>query len=204
MRPAFTFRVNSKGVIIDLNPDLEFIYLKDALIKHVSDASEFFAGVDMYLNVNGRKFEQSQLQELMDIVSQYEKVKKIYFISEKTTGHSDHLSFNKDTILIKGTIRSGKKVQYPTNIVVMGDINPGAEVIAGGDVIVLGKLKGVVHAGAGGTSEAQVVALKLQPTQLRIGSIISRPPDEGNVTTSLRPEKAFIKDNAIVVEELSI
>lgn len=202
MKPAFSFQVTSKGVIINLNSDYKYSSLKVALLKHVNEASEFFAGVDIYINMNGCTFEFSQLQKIMDIVSQYEKVNKIYF-TDKEKVNDDDLSYNKDSILVKRTIRSGQRVKYPTNIVIVGDVNPGAEVIAAGDIIVLGKLRGVVHAGAGGSTEAQVVAFKFHPTQLRIASIISRPPEDGEDLGKIKPERAFIRDDSIIVEKFT-
>lgn len=79
-----------------------------------------------------------------------------------------------DTMLIRRTLRSGQRVQFPGNIVIMGDVNAGAEVEAEGDVIVLGNLRGTAHAGAGvsGKKEAVVVALNFHATQVRIGDLI--------------------------------
>ena len=59
------------------------------------------------------------------------------------------------------------------NIVIIGDANPGSEIVASGNVIVMGALRGMVHA-AQMKQTAIVVALKLSPTQLRIGDIITR------------------------------
>ncbi len=202
MKPAFSFQVTSKGVIVNLNPDFKYSSLKEALLEHVNGASDFFAGVDIYINISGCTFEFSQLQKIMEIVSRYEKVNKIYFTDKEKVNEND-LSYNKDSILVKRTIRSGQRVKYPTNIVIVGDVNPGAEVIAAGDIIVLGKLRGVVHAGARGATDAQVVAFKLQPTQLRIASIISRPPDDDGAGKEVKPERAFIRDSSIIVEAIT-
>ena len=204
MKPAFSFQVTSKGVIINLDKDMRFNRLRESLLDHVNDASNFFAGVDMYLNMNGRYLELDQLQEIMDILKKYNDVENIYFVNENKIETETNSTYNKDTVLIKRTIRSGQRIKYPTNVVIMGDINPGAVVIAGGDIIVLGKLKGVVHAGADGSTEAEVMALKLQPTQLRIGSIISRPPDEGNKGDTFYPEKAYVRDGVIIVDKFII
>ena len=85
---------------------------------------------------------------------------------------------------------------------VIGDINPGAEVIASGDIVVMGHLRGVVHAGAQGNTEAEVFAQSLQPTQLRIAHCIARSPDGHLVkkTGIPKPEKAQIKEGLIILE----
>jgi len=76
------------------------------------------------------------------------------------------------TMLVRKTLRSGQKVQYAGNVVVLGDVNAGAEVVAGGDVIVLGNVRGTVHAGVGGKAGAVVLALNLHAPQVRIGDVI--------------------------------
>jgi len=78
MNPAFSFKVISKGVIINLNPDIEYTKLKKAFLKHVEDATDFFAGVDIYLNLNGREFEVKQLNEITEIVQKYNKIENVY------------------------------------------------------------------------------------------------------------------------------
>jgi septum site-determining protein MinC len=108
-----------------------------------------------------------------------------------------------ETTLIKRTLRSGQKIKKSGNIVIIGDINPGAEVIAGGDIIVFGKIRGVVHAGVKGTN-ASVIALRLEPTQLRISKKIARPPEGAAKSNEIKPERAFIQDGQIMVEKFEI
>lgn len=72
------------------------------------------------------------------------------------------------TLYIKRTLRSGQKAVYPGNIVVWGDLNPGSELEAEGDVLVLGTVRGRIHAGCNGNSQAQIYCHSLHPTVLRI------------------------------------
>jgi len=103
-----------------------------------------------------------------------------------------------DCRVIYATLRSGQRVESEHSIVVFGDVNSGAEVIAGGDIIVLGTLRGVAHAGAyDETGGGRVIfALNFQPTQLRIGGIISRGAPESRD----QPEIARVDGTLIVVE----
>ncbi len=104
------------------------------------------------------------------------------------------------TLLHKGVLRAGQMIKYGGNVVILGDVNPGAEVIAGGDVVVVGTVRGLIHAGARGNSAAIVVALRLDPVQLRIGRHFSRRPEDGP-TEEGGPEMAWVQDGRIVVEE---
>lgn len=197
---AISFKVTSKGVYVNLNPEKNFGDIKKALIQHSNEASNFFAGVELYIDPNGLTLTISEMNDLIELLSRYENIENIYFLSEGVSSKSR----NMDTILINRTIRSGQLVKYPANVVIIGDVNPGAEVIAGGDILVVGKLRGVVHAGATGGNDSQIIALKLQPTQLRIANIISRSPDDLKGNQLISPERAYIKDGSIIVEELEL
>lgn len=108
-----------------------------------------------------------------------------------------------NTILVRRTLRSGQKINFNGNVVILGDVNPGAEVMASGHVIVLGALRGMVHAGAAGDEQAVVVAFRLQPTQLRIANHITRPPEDESARPG-QPEIAQIKDDVVTIEVFQI
>ncbi len=104
--------------------------------------------------------------------------------------------------IISSMLRSGQRIETEHSLVVFGDVNSGAELVAGGDIVVLGTLRGVAHAGAydetgGGRT---IFALNLQPTQLRIGSIISRGSGD---TREKGPEIARVDKDIIIVEPYS-
>src|SRR5262249_54919951 len=79
--------------------------------------------------------------------------------------------------LVVGPVRSGRIVDHPGHVIVIGDVNPGAEVRAEGSIIVLGRLRGVAHA-AIGRAAGFIIALTLQPQQLRIGRMVARADDK--------------------------
>lgn len=103
--------------------------------------------------------------------------------------------------IVFGTLRSGQRVETPFSLIVMGDVNPGADLIAGGDIIVLGSLRGTAHAGAyeDDTLDRMIIALQMQPMQLRIGSVVSR----GSGDAGKNPEVARIDNRMIIVEPYS-
>lgn len=105
---------------------------------------------------------------------------------------------DKNGLLLRETLRSGRSVYHEGHVVIIGDVNPGAEIIASGNVIVWGRLRGLVHAGALGDETAVICALDLNPTQLRIADQIAVPPDEHRGQPV--PEQALIKSGRIVAE----
>lgn len=102
-----------------------------------------------------------------------------------------------DTRIVVGPVRSGVILEHRGNLVILGDVNPGAEVRAERNIIVLGRLKGIAHAGIGRTY-GFILALKLEPQQLRIARQVARAGDaDGPVTAA---EIAYVTSNKIVVE----
>ena len=81
-------------------------------------------------------------------------------------------------MLHRGTVRSGDHIEAAGSLLVLGDVNPGARLSAGGHVLVWGRLRGVAHAGCHGDQGARIVAMGLQPLQLRIADVIARGPQE--------------------------
>ena len=98
-------------------------------------------------------------------------------------------------VLLDRTLRNGRIVHSEGHVVVLGDVNAGAVIVADGDVIVWGRLRGVVHAGAGGDESAVVCALYLAPTQLRIAGYISISPEAR--PGKPQPEKAMVRNGRI-------
>lgn len=120
---------------------------------------------------------------------------------EKNQNPVENQHIEADTLLMERTMRSGQKVRFDGNVVIMGDVNPGAEIVATGNVVVLGTLRGLIHAGAAGNIDATIMALGFMPTQLRIASHITRSPDGMMQEDNFDPEIAFLDDGQVVIEK---
>jgi septum site-determining protein MinC len=101
------------------------------------------------------------------------------------------------TRVIVGPIRSGVILEHTGQVVVFGDVNPGAEIHATGNIVVLGRLRGTAHAGIG-RDVGFIMALRLEPQQLRIGRQVARASDSD--TPGQDPEIAHLAGGGIVVE----
>lgn len=103
--------------------------------------------------------------------------------------------------IVFGPLRSGQRVETPFTLIVVGDVNPGCDLIAGGDIFVFGALRGTAHASAYDDEgyDRVIVALQMQPVQLRIGAVISR----GGGDAGKGPEVARIDSRRIIVESFS-
>lgn len=100
-----------------------------------------------------------------------------------------------EPLYLETTLRSGVEIRHPGTVIVLGDVNPGSSIIADGDIIVWGRLRGFVHAGARGKRECLIMALQMEPTQLRIADSVARAPE--NPPVQFSPEVAYVTEEGI-------
>ena len=213
---GFKGTVNCLTMILQEQDEFSFI-LKEIENK-ISDAGKFFKDAILDVKYRGKILTKGQEQEIFDLLSKKSgaKIKSIKKEDIKDSCNAqntakEHLKTTMKHLYFKGleegmakfyrgTVRSGHKIDFNGNVVVIGDLNPGGEIKATGNVIVIGSLRGTVHAGADGNKDAIIIALSLKPTQLRIADVITRPPDDDNDSTELSPEIAYVKDEQMYIE----
>ena len=170
----------------------------------------------MGITFEGRLLNNDEIREMLDIISansdlnivcvvDNDKDKENHF-KKSVEDHLNELSKN-DGQFYRGTLRSGQVIESETSVIILGDVNPGAKVISSGNVIILGSLKGTVYAGVSGEASSFVVALEMQPMQIRIGDYIARASDDNNkkIRKVKKPETkiAFVEDGNIYIEPLN-
>jgi septum site-determining protein MinC len=223
MDAAITIKGTRDGLLITLESG-ELPELLSEIRSLVEGRNTFFRGGKVAVEVGARKLtiaEAGQLRRILesngvqvwailgtdpDTRDVVEKLGMETVLPTRPAPHAEALtgeeSFIAGTgVLIRRTLRSGQSVYHAGHVVILGDVNPGSEVIAGGDVIVWGRLRGTVHAGAGGDEERCVCALDLSPTQLRIRNYIARPPEDRRRRRAAQPERAFVSGGQLVAEK---
>jgi len=114
-----------------------------------------------------------------------------------STPEVDLATQNAGTRIVVGPVRSGVILDHAGHVIVFGDVNPGAEVRATGNIVVLGRLRGTAHAGIG-QDVGFILALRLEPQQLRVGRQVARAADSD--TPGTEPEIAYGTGERIIVE----
>jgi len=165
-------------------------------------SSAFFKGSVSILDFSETDLTDQQIEKIEELLKKYNN-KVLGYKSETKQAKREkipQITEKKSLKIINKTLRSGERIEYDGDVLVIGDVNPDAYIIASGNIIVMGNLRGVVHAGANGDETATVMALKLMPQQLRIASYYTRSPDNPEVPE--HPEKAFVENNQIVIERI--
>jgi septum site-determining protein MinC len=106
-----------------------------------------------------------------------------------------------EPLYLQTTLRSGGEVRHPGSVVIVGDVNPGSTIVADGSILVWGRLRGIAHAGASGDRKGQIMALQMEPTQLRIADQVARAP--AKAPTQFYPEVAYIGFEGIRITRAS-
>ena len=100
-----------------------------------------------------------------------------------------------EPLYLQMTVRSGMDIRHQGTVIIMGDVNPGGEIFAAGDIIVWGRLKGIAHAGYPNNPQCMIMALQMEPTQLRIADRVARAPE--TPPPQFEPEIAYVTPQGI-------
>lgn len=198
---SITIKGNKDGIAVYVNSNNYEDVKKDLMLK-IQNARDFFSGCKMKIIDNHNNITHENYEELSGLLHSDFGIN--VFIPQKDEQperkQSVFYGINEGrTKFLKNTVRSGQRLYYNGNVVVIGDVNSGAEVISTGNIVILGVLRGIAHAGCSGNKKAFVAAYKLKPAQLRIADLIARSPD-GTIQEAGMPEIAVIKQGTILVE----
>ncbi len=216
---SVVFKGSLNCLTIIMKEEVEFDEILSQMEEKILSAGKFFKGAKLMVKYRGKKLSFAE-EEKVFLLLQSKSGAKITGIEMDTEEPpkvevepvpQPHAKIRMSNFYFKGleegitkfyrgTVRSGQLINFDGNLVVIGDVNPGAEIVATGNVVVMGSLRGIVHAGANGNKQAIVVALNLQPTQLRIADVITRSPDEKDNGGQFVPELAYIKDDIVYIE----
>lgn len=218
-----------RGLVICVDSTHDFEVLKSSLRSKIESAGGFFKGAKFTFHLDKTPLSFDETRELQDICREHGLVPDEQIdwqpnvtrtpvsqlpLKEAKPALADDTAqaiptigvtekeLSESGLLIQRGLRSGQKIYYQGNVIVLGDVNPGSEITATGDIIVIGSLRGTVHAGASGNEQARIIAYRLQPTQLRIAGNICRPPDKDSGGSV--PEVARLVTGQMMIENYSL
>jgi septum site-determining protein MinC len=156
--------------------------------------------IHVYVKLGSRAATDQEKEQIRSIIGQKGNL-LIQSIESQVIDPASMLTHIHDVQLVKGMVRSGQTMQKEGNILFLGDVNPGGEIISTGSIYIMGSLRGMAHAGAEGNDKAIIAASHLRPTQLRIATVISRPPDEWGINEAFM-EFAYVKDGKMEIDKI--
>jgi septum site-determining protein MinC len=177
-----------------------------------AESRHWEANTAVHLIARDRLLNAQQLQDIVEALANHRMPLRRVYTSRRqtattaaTAGYSveQHIAVSQlnpapteagsamaEPLVLKTTLRSGVEIRHNGTVVVIGDLNPGSAIVAEGDIIVWGRLRGNVHAGYKGDNQARIMALRMEPAQIRIATFVARGPS--NPPTQFYPEVAYV------------
>ena len=193
---AVSIKGTRDGLVILIDPSIEYEEIKKNLLLKMESAKGFFRGAKFAVYEN-QTATTGHYEELEDICRRYglvpsQEVSWPPAVSKDSgvqpgkpisSSGSSPASLpvrraslspalpGEKAMLINRTLRSGQIVVTPDSLVILGDVHAGSEIAAGGSVLISGSCYGTVQAGLSGDDKALVLALQFSPVRLMIGGL---------------------------------
>lgn len=202
MNNCVTIVLGKEEITLKINEKAKEEEIIECLEEKIPELKRLYQDEKTPIFVTGKVLKEKEMQMVQEKIQKEIDV-KIEFDSPKALGlHEIKRAFSEEiesseTKFFKGSLRSGKKIEYEGSIVVLGDVNSGAEVIAGENIVIVGTLRGMAHAGAKGNRKAMISAVSIEAPQIRIADIIKESEKEEEQE---RKTYAYIEENKIIIE----
>jgi septum site-determining protein MinC len=203
---------NKYGIVVVLDEAADFEEIKDSISEKFKESSKFFGKESMAIAFEGKNLTDDEQVELLNIVNETTDL-NIVCIMDNDKDKEEKFKKTVEAKLedlntgvgqfYRGTLRSGQVLESDSSVIILGDVNPGAKIISAGNIVILGALKGNVYAGAKGDENSFVVALYMNPVQIRIGDIIARCSDKPKKLSKPETKIAYVDGGNIYIDPLN-
>ena len=114
-------------LVIHLNSEVDFLTLRDSLVEKIQEAKNFIGNVHLAIEFTNRVLTELEENVLIDLIKLNSDLNITYVFSESGSGvnKKEKIKFFKavteegPTKFFRGTLRSGNKIEYDGNIVVI-------------------------------------------------------------------------------------
>lgn len=204
MNNCVSIVLGKEEITLKINEKAKEEEIVECLEEKIPELKKLYQNEKTPIFVTGKVLKEKEMQIVREKIQKEINV-KVEFDSPKALGlHEIKRAFSEEiesseTKFFRGSLRSGKKIEYEGSIVILGDVNAGAEVIAGENIAILGNLRGMAHAGAKGNKKAMISAMSIEAPQLRIANII-KEVEKKQEEEKTKKTYAYIKENEIIIE----
>ncbi|SCP95036.1 septum site-determining protein MinC [Anaerobium acetethylicum] len=212
MNNSVIIKSNKYGIAVILDSEVSYEEILTDIAVKFRESAKFFKDAKMALSFEGRTLTDAQEKEILNVITENSNL-QIMCIIDNDGIREQHFkkALEERTCEVsssggqfyKGTLRSGQVLESEDSMIVLGDVNPGAKVVSNGNVVVLGALKGTVYAGESGNPSSFVVALEMNPMQIKIGDVMARCPDTPQKLQNPEPKIAFVEEGNIYIEPIN-
>ena len=151
MNNCVSIVLGKEEITLKINEKAKEEEIEKCLEEKIPELKKLYQDEKTPIFVTGKVLKTKEMEMVQTIIQKEIEV-NIEFDSPKVLGlHGIKKAFveeieSSETKFHRGSLRSGKKIEFEGSLVIMGDVNRGAEIIAGENIVVLGILRGMAHA----------------------------------------------------------
>ena len=210
MSSSVKIRGSKHGISVKLDTRASYDEIKQDMASEFRDAGKFLGDEKLAISFEGYFLTEEQQEELVSIIHQNCNVHIVCVLDSSPEHDKKFQKSVQETMMefdastgqfYKGHLRSGQVLEFEHSVIVIGDVNPGASSISKGNIVILGSLRGTAFAGASGKKNSFIVAMDMQPIQLRIADVFARASD--NSKSTAEPRIDFVNEENIYIEPLT-
>ncbi|MDD2979206.1 MAG: septum site-determining protein MinC [Hespellia sp.] len=213
MEKLVRIKSSKYGLDVHLHPEAPFEELLSAVKNKFNESAKFFQGAKMAVSFLGRSITRSEEETLIQVIEDTVGIEIICVIDKDENSEVFYRniieqcmedSAKRDGRFYKGTLKKRQVLESESSIIVLGDVERGAKVIAKENIVILGELDGSAYAGAGGNRNAFIVALGMNPKNLRIADMVAKKQMVYQESSTIKgPKIALIDGSHIYVDPLT-
>ena len=196
--------LGKEEITLKINEQAKEEEIEGCLKEKIPELKKLYQDEKTPIFVTGKILKTKEMEMIENIIKEEIDV-KVEFDSPKVLGlHGIKKAFleeieSSDTKFHRGSLRSGKKIEFEGSLVIIGDVNAGAEVVAGENIAILGTLRGLAHAGAKGNKKAIITAMAIDAPQIRIANVV-KEIEKNQDQEQTKKTYAYVKENEIILE----
>ena len=218
MKNSVIIKSLPSGIVLHLDPELEFEQLLIDIAIKFKESSSFFKDATMALSLKGRQMSENEEKQILDVIAENSDIHIACLVGEdeeterqfvkalSQSGFSSEETIGSEGQFYRGTLKNGQMLETESSIVILGDVYPGSVIVSAKNIIVLGGLYGEAYAGGNGDARHYVAALEMSPEKLKIGDfkyISKEKVSKWSIKPKVQPKIAYVKNNKIVMDSLT-
>ena len=218
MKNSVIIKSLPSGIVLHLDPELEFEQLLIDIAIKFKESSSFFKDATMALSLKGRQLSENEEKQILDVIAENSDIHIACLVGEdeeterqfvkalSQSGFSSEETIGSEGQFYRGTLKNGQMLETESSIVILGDVYPGSAIVSAKNIIVLGGLYGEAYAGGNGDARHYVAALEMSPEKLKIGDfkyISKEKVNKWSIKPKVQPKIAYVKNSKIVMDSLT-
>lgn len=200
------------GISLHINNEQPFEEILEEVAGKFEESRRFFKNASVALSIEGRRLSLVEEKQLIQTINEHSDLQIICLVGKDEVTNKSFVKALKrvDASLEEtncrfytGEVPDGQVIESEGNLVICGNVLQGGTVVAAKNIVVLGSLEGEAFAGMNNEAGNFVAALKMEPSQLKIGVLKFTSQSKGIFGKKKSEPKVIFEKNGELVSEIA-